>query len=208
MLVLVLVNIASLNIVHNHFCFNDYMERIISSTESQYFHYLHLYLHSFELIVIPCQGSMARTWSRWGSTMRVRRTTWTASSSAPTSSGTVRSFKTNLENWKTVCLRVLSEAGGGPSQTQHRPGEQHHPHPFVILFILVYGRLMMIIQVNTGVLDTVLLSFHPAEVNNYMWLPTKTNLILRGQRRDSASSSVLLIWLSLTAMSSSPGSTP
>ena len=37
---------------------------------------------------------------------------------------------------------------------------------------------MMIIQVNTGVLDTVLLSFHPAEVNNYMWLPTKTNLIL------------------------------
>ena len=50
--------------------------------------------------------------------------------------------------------------------------------PFVILFILVYGRLMMIIQVNTGVLDTVLLSFHPAEVNNYMWLPTKTNLIL------------------------------
>ena len=52
------------------------------------------------------------------------------------------------------------------------------PHPFVILFILVYGRLMMIIQVNTGVLDTVLLSFHPAEVNNYMWLPTKTNLIL------------------------------
>ena len=36
----------------------------------------------------------------------------------------------------------------------------------------------MIIQVNTGVLDTVLLSFHPAEVNNYMWLPTKTNLIL------------------------------
>ena len=50
--------------------------------------------------------------------------------------------------------------------------------PLVILFIFVYGRLMMIIQVNTGVLDTVLLSFHPAEVNNYMWLPTKTNLIL------------------------------
>ena len=37
---------------------------------------------------------------------------------------------------------------------------------------------MMIIQGNTGVLDNVLLSFHPAEVNNYMWLPTKTNLIL------------------------------
>ena len=36
----------------------------------------------------------------------------------------------------------------------------------------------MIIQGNTGVLDNVLLSFHPAEVNNYMWLPTKTNLIL------------------------------
>ena len=34
MLVLVLVNIASLNIVHNHFCFNDYMERIISSRVS------------------------------------------------------------------------------------------------------------------------------------------------------------------------------
>ena len=99
MLVLVLVNIASLNIVHNHFCFNDYMERIISSTESQYFHYLHLYLHSFELIVIPCQGSMARTWSRWGSTMRVRRTTWTASSSAPTSSGTVRSSTQTLRTW-------------------------------------------------------------------------------------------------------------
>ena len=77
----------------------------------------------------------------------------------------------------------------------------------------------MIIQVNTGVLDTVLLSFHPAEVNNYMWLPTKTNLILlkvvaandevsQRTRRDSASSTVLLIWLSLTAMSSSPGSTP
>ena len=29
--------------------------------------------------------------------------------------------------------------------------------PLVILFIFVYGRLMMIIQVNTGVLDTVLL---------------------------------------------------
>ena len=36
----------------------------------------------------------------------------------------------------------------------------------------------MIIQVNTDVLDTVLLSLHPAEVNNYMWLPTKTALIL------------------------------
>ena len=50
--------------------------------------------------------------------------------------------------------------------------------PLVILFIFVYGRLMMIIQVNTGVLDTVLLSFHPAEVKNYIWLSTKTNLIL------------------------------
>ena len=28
------------------------------------------------------------------------------------------------------------------------------------------------------VFDTVLLSLLPAEVNNYMWLPTKTNLIL------------------------------
>ena len=37
---------------------------------------------------------------------------------------------------------------------------------------------MMIIQVNTGVLDTVLLSFHPAEVKNYICLSTKTNLIL------------------------------
>ena len=42
--------------------------------------------------------------------------------------------------------------------------------PLVILFIFVYGRLMMIIQVNTGVLDTVLLSFHPAEVKNYIWV--------------------------------------
>ena len=47
-----------------------------------------------------------------------------------------------------------------------------------ILFILVYGRLMMIIQVNTDVLDTVLLSLHPAEVKSYMWLLTRTNLIL------------------------------
>ena len=74
--------------------------------------------------------------------------------------------------------------------------------PIVILFIFVYGRLMMIIQVNTGVLDTVLLSFHPAEVKNYIWLSTKTNLILlkvvaqrclRGLRRDSPSSTALLI---------------
>ena len=36
----------------------------------------------------------------------------------------------------------------------------------------------MIIQVNTGVLDTVLLSLHPAEVKNFIWLSTKTNLIL------------------------------
>ena len=50
--------------------------------------------------------------------------------------------------------------------------------PIVILFIFVYGRLMMIIQVNTGVLDTVLLSLHPAEVKNFIWLSTKTNLIL------------------------------
>ena len=50
--------------------------------------------------------------------------------------------------------------------------------PIVILFIFVYGRLMMIIQVNTGVLDTVLLSLHPAEVKSYILVPTKTDLIL------------------------------
>ena len=36
---------------------------------------------------------------------------------------------------------------------------------------------MMIIQVNTDVHD-VLLSLHAAQMNNYMWLPTNTNLIL------------------------------
>ena len=43
--------------------------------------------------------------------------------------------------------------------------------------ILVHGRFIILIQVNTDVLDTVLLSLHPAEVNNYMWFPTKTNLL-------------------------------
>ena len=37
---------------------------------------------------------------------------------------------------------------------------------------------MMIMQVNTDVLDTVLLSLHPAEVNSYTWLLTKTNMVL------------------------------
>ena len=77
-------------------CFNDYMERIIGTV----FTYLHFYLQSLELIVIiPCQGSTARILSRWGSTTRVRRTTWTASSSAPTSSGTVRSSTQTLRTW-------------------------------------------------------------------------------------------------------------
>ena len=30
-----------------------------------------------------------------------------------------------LEN--SLCLTVPSEAGGGPPQARHRPGEQHHP---------------------------------------------------------------------------------
>ena len=109
------------------------MERIISSTESQYFHYLHLYLHSFELIVqchplpgeygedlemgfndesetdLPGQRQVLR---------RPRLAQW---------HGEI--FNTNFENRKTVYVsRVLREAGGNPPQTRHRPGEQHHPH--------------------------------------------------------------------------------
>ena len=107
MLVLVLVNIASLNIVHNHFCFNDYMERIISSTESQYFHYLHLYLHSFELIVQchPLPGEYGEDLEQMGFNdesetdlpgqrqvlRRPCRAQW---------HGEI--FNTNFENWKTV----------------------------------------------------------------------------------------------------------
>ena len=62
--------LASLNIVQNHFCFNDYMERIISTVIISTFIFI---LSSWLSSVIPCQGSMARIWSRWDSTTRVRR---------------------------------------------------------------------------------------------------------------------------------------
>ena len=65
--------------------------------------------------------------------------------------GTVRHFNTNRENWKTVYVseyQVKQEEAPPQGQAHHRPaGEQHIP--FVILFILVYGRFMMIIQVNS-----------------------------------------------------------
>ena len=83
---------------------------------------------------------MARIWRRWGSTTRVRRTTWTASSSALTSSGTVRSSTQTLRTlWKIVYV----------SEYQVKQ-EEAHPRPdtalviniisffnTVILFILV-----------------------------------------------------------------------
>ena len=39
-------------------------------------------------------------------------------------------FNTNLENLMedSLCLRVPSEAAGGPPQARHSPGDQHHPH--------------------------------------------------------------------------------
>ena len=43
---------------------------------------------------------------------------------------------------------------------------------------LLDGGSDRVCSLNTHVLDTLLLSLLPAEVNNYMWLPTKTNLIL------------------------------
>ena len=56
--------------------------------------------------------------------------TWTASSSAPTLSGTVARWDLQHKLWElenSLCLRVLREAGGDSPQTRHRPGEQHHP---------------------------------------------------------------------------------
>ena len=80
--------------------------------------------------------------SRWGSTTRVRRTIWTAPSSAPTSSGTVRQ---NLRTWWKIV--DVSEY----QVKQEKAQEKVHD---------------------------VLLSLHAAQMNNYMWLPTNTNLIL------------------------------
>ena len=63
-------------------CFNDYMERVIGT-----------FLLSIRILVSIFFGqeSMGRSWRRWGSTTRARRTTWTASSSAQTLSGMVGS---------------------------------------------------------------------------------------------------------------------
>ena len=72
-----------------------------------------------------------------------------------------QTFENFVEN--SLCLRVPNEAGGGPPQARYRPGDHHyllrHCHTVHL------GPLMTMIQVNTDVLDTVLLSLHPAEVS-------------------------------------------
>ena len=117
--------LASLNIVQNHFCFNDYMERIIST----------VIISTFSFILSSWLSSLARgVWRGSGDGIHRREWdgfTWTASSSAPTSSGTAARWDLQHNLWEPenrLCLRVLREAGGNPPQTRHRPGEQHHPH--------------------------------------------------------------------------------
>ena len=135
-------------------------------------------MHAFDTIH-PAQVLTGRSLRRWGSTTRwtpvwTRLTTWTASSFAPTSSGTVGARVTfptnNLEIVETFfSVRVPSEAGGSPPQAWYCHGdEQDGRH---LNFI---QRLVM--QVNTDVLDTVLLSLHPAEVNTDKKVPTRVSI--------------------------------